>query len=169
MKCQHCTSQFHLLCHRISPIHPIWPDTVLSTSLATKILECRHFLGSLLSRVLDNSIICPSLLSCFHHCCSLIPLQVTVFRMGSEGQQDVEMAILTALLKGEPGHGVSPVWLWVLPGAQSSPRSSESSTHSRMARPGGPQGRGLWLPLDHNGLELEPLPWMPVRASVHAV
>jgi hypothetical protein len=27
--------------------------------------------------------------------------QVTVFRMGSEGQQDVEMAILTALLKGE--------------------------------------------------------------------
>jgi transient receptor potential cation channel subfamily M protein 1 len=27
--------------------------------------------------------------------------QVTVFRMGSEGQQDVEMAILTALLKGK--------------------------------------------------------------------
>lgn len=27
--------------------------------------------------------------------------QVTVFRMGSEGQQDIEMAILTALLKGE--------------------------------------------------------------------
>ena len=28
-------------------------------------------------------------------------LQVTVFRMGAEGQQDMEMAILTALLKGE--------------------------------------------------------------------
>ena len=26
--------------------------------------------------------------------------QITVFRMGSEGQHDVEMAILTALLKG---------------------------------------------------------------------
>lgn len=26
--------------------------------------------------------------------------QITVFRMGSEGQQDIEMAILTALLKG---------------------------------------------------------------------
>lgn len=27
-------------------------------------------------------------------------MQITVFRMGSEGQQDIEMAILTALLKG---------------------------------------------------------------------
>lgn len=34
--------------------------------------------------------------------------QVTVFRMGSEGQQDIEMAILTALLKGElSGNGDS--------------------------------------------------------------
>lgn len=34
--------------------------------------------------------------------------QVTVFRMGSEGQQDMEMAILTALLKGElPGTGLA--------------------------------------------------------------
>lgn len=34
-------------------------------------------------------------------------MQITVFRMGSEGQQDIEMAILTALLKGS----VSTVWL----------------------------------------------------------
>lgn len=27
--------------------------------------------------------------------------QITVFRMGSEGQQDIEMSILTALLKGD--------------------------------------------------------------------
>lgn len=27
-------------------------------------------------------------------------VQITVFRMGSEGQKDIEMAILTALLKG---------------------------------------------------------------------
>lgn len=35
--------------------------------------------------------------------------QVTVFRMGAEGQQDVEMAILTALLKGELS-GNSDCW-----------------------------------------------------------
>lgn len=28
------------------------------------------------------------------------PQKITVFRMGAEGQQDIEMAILTALLKG---------------------------------------------------------------------
>ena len=32
---------------------------------------------------------------------SIGAFQITVFRMGSEGQHDVEMAILTALLKGE--------------------------------------------------------------------
>lgn len=31
---------------------------------------------------------------------STFHMQITVFRMGSEGQQDIEMAILTALLKG---------------------------------------------------------------------
>lgn len=31
--------------------------------------------------------------------------QITVFRMGSEGQQDIEMAILTALLKGSVSTG----------------------------------------------------------------
>lgn len=31
--------------------------------------------------------------------------QITVFRMGSEGQADLEMAILTALLKGESQPG----------------------------------------------------------------
>lgn len=37
--------------------------------------------------------------------------------MGSEGQQDVEMAILTALLKGEPlGRGDSDFCLSELPG-----------------------------------------------------
>lgn len=34
-------------------------------------------------------------------CCGVfVYMQITVFRMGSEGQQDIEMAILTALLKG---------------------------------------------------------------------
>ena len=42
-------------------------------------------------------------------CCSSLKLyyvltlsgvQITVFRLGAEGQQDIEMAILTALLKG---------------------------------------------------------------------
>ena len=37
--------------------------------------------------------------------------QITVFRMGSEGQQDIEMAILTALLKGN----VTNEWLQTQP------------------------------------------------------
>ena len=31
----------------------------------------------------------------------LSQLQITVFRMGSEGHQDIDLAILTALLKGK--------------------------------------------------------------------
>lgn len=48
-----------------------------------------------------------------------MPKQITVFRMGSEGQQDIEMSILTALLKGEHYYQslnrVSKVWFVVLP------------------------------------------------------
>lgn len=32
---------------------------------------------------------------------SFLKLQITVFRMGSEGHQDIDLAILTALLKGK--------------------------------------------------------------------
>lgn len=37
---------------------------------------------------------------CVCHCLVIVS-QITVFRMGSEGHQDIDLAILTALLKGE--------------------------------------------------------------------
>lgn len=40
----------------------------------------------------------------FQLCYCLLMFQITVFRMGSEGHQDIDLAILTALLKG---NGVS--------------------------------------------------------------
>lgn len=76
--------------------------------------------------------------------------QVTVFRMGSEGQQDMEMAILTALLKGElPGTGDLSFRAWpgmglclcpgksphlLLPGTALGPRVSQAalSQHGAM-------------------------------------
>lgn len=48
--------------------------------------------------------------------------QITVFRMGSEGQQDIEMAILTALLKGRVStvsllshEGAASPAIWYIP------------------------------------------------------
>lgn len=41
---------------------------------------------------------------------SLSLLQITVFRMGSEGHQDIDLAILTALLKGGCGAIMCVCW-----------------------------------------------------------
>lgn len=61
-----------------------------------RILAERHSLGLLLVWKTDPNLCL--LLSFF-----LIVSQITVFRMGSEGHQDIDLAILTALLKGGSG------------------------------------------------------------------